>query len=32
MQRPIAWRLLDSFIAFVMFILAIKMADAGGWF
>ena len=31
MQRPIAWRLLDSFIAFVMFILAIKMADAGGW-
>ena len=30
MQRPIAWRLLDSFIAFVMFILAIKMADAGG--
>ena len=32
MQKPIAWRLLDSFIAFVMFILAIKMADAGGWF
>ena len=32
MQRPIAWRLLDSIIAFVMFILAIKMADAGGWF
>ena len=32
MQRPIAWRLLDSFIAFVMFILAIKMAHAGGWF
>ena len=32
MQRPIAWRLLDSLIAFVMFILAIKMADAGGWF
>ena len=32
MQRPIAWRILDSFIAFVMFILAIKMADAGGWF
>ena len=31
MQRPIAWRLLDSIIAFVMFILAIKMADAGGW-
>jgi L-lysine exporter family protein LysE/ArgO len=32
MQRPIAWQLLDSFIAFVMFILAIKMAQAGGWF
>ena len=32
MQRPIAWRLLDSFIAFVMFILAIKMAQAGSWF
>ena len=32
MQRPIAWQLLDSFIAFVMFTLAIKMAQAGGWF
>ena len=32
MQRPIAWRLLDCFIAFVMFTLAIKMAQAGGWF
>ena len=31
MQRPIAWRLLDSFIAFVMFTLAIKMAQAGDW-
>jgi len=31
MQRPIAWRLLDSFIAFVMFTLAIKMAQAGNW-
>jgi len=31
MERPIAWQLLDSFIAFVMFILAIKMAQAGGW-
>ena len=31
MQRPIAWRLLDSFIAFVMFTLAIKMAQAGSW-
>ena len=32
MQRPIAWRLLDSFIAFVMFTLAIKMAQAADWF
>ena len=32
MQRLIAWRLLDSFIAFVMFTLAIKMAQAAGWF
>ena len=32
MQRPIAWRLLDSFIAFVMFTLAIKMLQAAGWF
>ena len=32
MQRPIAWRLLDSFIAFVMFTLAIKIAQAGGLF
>jgi len=31
MQRPIAWRLLDSFIAFVMFSLAIKMVHSGGW-
>ena len=32
MQRAIAWRLLDTFIAFIMFTLAIKMAQAGGWF
>ena len=32
MQKPIAWRLLDTFIAFVMFTLAIKIAQAGGWF
>ena len=31
MQRPIAWRLLDSFIAFVMFTLAIKMAQESSW-
>ena len=32
MQKPIAWRILDSFIALVMFTLAIKMAQEGGWF
>ena len=32
MQRPIAWRLLDSFIAFVMFTLAFKMAQVAEWF
>ena len=32
MKRPIAWRLLDTFITFIMFTLAIKMAQAGDWF
>ena len=32
MQKPVAWRLLDSFIAFVMFILAMKIAQTGSWF
>ena len=32
MQKPAAWRLLDSFIAVVMFTLAIKMAQASSWF
>ena len=32
MQRPIAWRLLDSFIAFVMLTLAIKIAQAVSFF
>ena len=31
MQKPIVWRLLDGFIAFVMFSLAIKMVHSGGW-
>jgi len=31
MQKPIAWRLLDGFIAFVMFSLAIKMVHSVGW-
>jgi len=32
MQKPIAWRILDSFIALVMFSLAIKIAHSVGWF
>jgi len=32
MQKPVAWRFLDSLIAFVMFTLGIKMAQLGGWF
>ena len=32
MQRPIAWRLLDSFIAFVMFTLAFNIAQVADWF
>ena len=31
MQRPKAWRVLDTIIAVVMFALAIGMASAGGW-
>ena len=31
MQKTLAWRVLDTFIAFVMLGLAIKMADAGNW-
>mgnify|MGYP001185635706 FL=1 len=31
MQKPLAWRILDSFIALVMFSLAIKMVHSGGW-
>jgi len=31
MQKPIAWQLLDGLIAFFMFTLAIKMAQAGDW-
>ena len=31
MQKPIAWRILDSFIALVMFSLAIKMTHSVGW-
>ena len=31
MQKPTAWRVLDGFISFVMFSLAIKMVHSGGW-
>ena len=31
MQRPNAWRVLDTIIAMVIFALAIGMARAGGW-
>ena len=31
MQKSIAWQFLDSFIALVMFSLAIKMVHSGGW-
>ncbi len=31
MQKPLAWRILDSFIALVMFSLAIKMVHSVGW-
>ena len=31
-HRPIAWRLLDGFIAFVMFTLAFKIAQVAEWF
>ncbi len=31
MERPNAWRVLDTIIAVVMFALAIGMARAGGW-
>ena len=31
MQKTAAWRVLDSFIAVVMFSLGIKMAYSGGW-
>jgi len=32
MQRSMAWRLLDSLIAFVMFTLAFNMAQLADWF
>lgn len=32
MQKPSQWRVLDLFIALIMFILAFKLALEGGWF
>jgi len=31
MQKPKHWRILDSLIALIMFIIAIKLASQGGW-
>ena len=31
MQRPYSWRILDSFIASIMFTIAFKLASAGNW-
>jgi L-lysine exporter family protein LysE/ArgO len=31
MQRPSSWRILDSLIALIMFIIAFKLASAGNW-
>jgi L-lysine exporter family protein LysE/ArgO len=32
MQTPRHWRILDSFIASIMFIIAFNLASQGGWF
>ena len=32
MQNPIHWRILDAFIASIMFIIAFNLAYQGGWF
>ena len=32
MQNPRSWRILDTFIASVMFIIALNLASQGGWF
>jgi L-lysine exporter family protein LysE/ArgO len=31
MQKPRNWRILDSLIALIMFIIAINLAYQGGW-
>ena len=32
MQKPLHWRILDSLIALIMFIIAFNLAAQGGWF
>ena len=32
MKHPYSWRILDSLIALIMFIIAFKLASAGNWF
>jgi len=32
MQRPFSWKILDSLIALIMFIIAFKLASTGNWF
>ena len=32
MQKPLHWRILDSLIALIMFIIAYNLASQGGWF
>jgi L-lysine exporter family protein LysE/ArgO len=31
MQRPSSWRILDSLIALIMFVISFKLASAGNW-
>ena len=31
MQMPKHWRILDTFIAFIMFSISINLASEGGW-
>ena len=32
MQKPKHWKILDSLIALIMFIIAFNLASQGGWF
>ena len=31
MQRPFSWKILDSLIALIMFIISFNLASAGNW-